>query len=692
MDDQSNESPSLSVRIWLCGLFHIEWIDPVTGHAFAPSKEKLREKDGTQALSLLKLLLCQPGRQAHRDWVMEQFWPEQAQSVASHRLHNITSTFRKLLCPPDGLPLLPPISGKKDSSSIYALPAYPRLWVDSDAIVWNIEQAARMERFGDDALPFWQRAFDLLKRGPFLLDEPYAIWAQAKRTALEGYYRQCVHALSRLYLTRSGDAGKSEALLLLRTYWQQHPTDEDALRPLMELLGEQGRFQEAEACYQQCCHAHTELGLSLDELSRTLDPRTQDLRAYLRTKHMQRTSKMAVTGSTIEIPHSTSALSSKRLLTPNADLAPVIAQDIIKTIRELLGVEGTTTLQFSEMIHRRAVLAHLFGLPPALLAADTSQVDPIAGAMKLQEEALSSLYEDMLIMGWDSFRRSKSPQIIARIDEHVKKLSAFTSIAELSERDHWQSLLCRFSQLATRIAQHRLDEARALQMAKQAITLAIDLDNAELIASTFYSRARVYMEYTSTANEGEQKKHYFERAKADIDAALGYVERVRPPLAGNIYLLAAEIYALIAGSDGVLRTQCEKWQDQVALLVESELEDDGTFLKLNPTALHHERAKTLLRFGRIEDARREMTAAWKILQPNLFTWHMNMHLTQASVFLAEKDLEESAKSGLKAHALAKTIHSHKGEVEVQRLLECLYPLDQANSSVQELAITIRSHA
>jgi hypothetical protein len=356
-----------------------------------------------------------------------------------------------------------------------------------------------------------------------------------------------------------------------------------------------------------------------------------------------------------------------------------------------LGQVQTDDLKFSDSMHRRAVLAHLFGIPPAFFAADKYIADTVSDAMKLQEASMSSLYEDMLIMGcWDSFRRSKSPQIIVKIDEHVNTLNALARSASMRDTTHWQSLLCRFSQLSTRIAQHRLDESRALSIAKQAIMIAIDLDDAELIASTFYSRGRVYMEYSNTATDRRQKKKHFDRARADIDAALGHIERVRAPLAGNIYLLAAEIYALIAGNDMVLRTQCERWQDEVAsLLVDGDkIEDDGTFLKLNPTAFHHERAKTFLRFGKIEEARSELDTAWKTLQPNLFTWHMNMHLTQATLSLTEHDIEESAKSSLKAYTLAKTIYSQKGEVEVQRLLGHLQQLDKANSSVRELTMTI----
>lgn len=309
---------------------------------------------------------------------------------------------------------------------------------------------------------------------------------------------------------------------------------------------------------------------------------------------------------------------------------------------------------------------------------------------KAQEETLSSLYEDMLIMSWDSFRRSKSLQTITKIDEHVNKLHKLTSSASIGEETHWQSLLCRFSQLSTRIAQHRLDEPRALQMAKQAILIAINLDDSELIASAFYHRHIVHMELINTAKDEIQKQKHAVLAKTDIDAALAYVEYVRSPLAGNIYLTAAEIYARIAGSDAVLRTQCERWQDKVALLVYSDkIEDDGTFLKLNATALHHERAKLLLRFGKIEEAKRELQKAWETLQPNLFTWQMNMLLTQATLFVANHEIEESTKAGLRAYTLAKTIHSHKGEVEVQRLIEQLQQIDKKSHHVQKLMTIVR---
>jgi DNA-binding SARP family transcriptional activator len=211
-----------------------------------------------------------------------------------HRLENIFSCLRKLLRPPSGgESLLHSSLGKKTGGPSYGLEAYPKLWVNTDALTWQVEQTARMERFGDDALPYWERAIALLKRGPFLADEAYeayAYWIKEQRDKLEGYGRQCVHALSRLYLASYGERGKTEALLLLRTYWQQHKTDEDALRPLLELLGEQERYQEAEEYYQQLLTALAELGSDEEGKPHQLDPRTCDVREYLCARQIRRSS------------------------------------------------------------------------------------------------------------------------------------------------------------------------------------------------------------------------------------------------------------------------------------------------------------------------------------------------------------------------------------------------------------------
>ncbi len=517
MDDYNDTAPSgfPSVRIWLCGTFHIEWIDPATGYASPFSDENLHGKGVAQTLSLLKLLLCQPGRQAHRDWIMEQFWPDHTQSSASHRLHNIASVFRKLLCPPDGLPLLPYISGKQESSSVYALPAYPRLWVDSDAIAWNIEQAARMERFGDDALPFWQRAFDLLKRGLFLADEPYAAWAQAKRTELEGYYRQCVHALSRLYLARYGDAGKSEALLLLQTYWQQHPTDEDALRPLMEFLGEQERYKEVEACYQQCCLALTELGRDEDGQPRKPDARTQDLREYLRTKQLRR--ERAIQS---DIPRPTSRAVS---------LERQILGSMLDPENSIQGLSGATPQHADYTMSRREAGKTIATIGASFLTVPMFSLMQV-GAMLHDEEILAICTTSLPILwrlyfdGQLSEVRRILPGYLSQLALLVRQPSGYQQrAAHVASKAH---------QLACMLALQEQDYGLALVHVDQAIFGANIAEDTHLQVASLIRKALVY-----------RYLKWFKPMLETYQEADQYSKRISPLLQGRLYTGLAEAHS-----------------------------------------------------------------------------------------------------------------------------------------------------
>ncbi len=324
-----------------------------------------------------------------------------------------------------------------------------------------------------------------------------------------------------------------------------------------------------------------------------------------------------------------------------------------------------------------------------LSTADSHFLNRLTEATLFSENDTLALYEDILVMGWDGFRRSKSPAVISRIDGYVNKLATLSQEIPEGKREHWQSLLCRFSQLSTRIAQHTMNKQRALSMAKQSIEIAIELDNPELIASAFYGRSRVHLESSHIMTDERQQQKHFALARVDVDAALAYAEQVRAPLKGNIYLIAAEIYALLAAQDASLRTQCEKWQDRVvALVYRGSIEEDGTFLKLDTTALHHEKAKTLLQFGRLQDAHHELDRAWLTLPPNLLTWQMNMHLTEARLAMAEHDVERSSKSGIQAYITAKAIHSHKGKAEVKHVVSELQNLDSINSYTRNLSMIV----
>jgi len=275
---QPDRASPTHIRIYTFGPLHIEWVDQRRGYAHAIPEQNLCIKDATTALWLLKLLLSQPHRFALRDEIMEHFWPEVSSTAAAKRLDNVVYALRKLLRPPGSTHVLLLRQGTPANGNGYQLAAYPHIWVDADAFSWSVEQAARLERFGEEALSLWESASHLAARGTYLAEERYSEWAMQRRARLEGQHRQCIHRLAALYRQHGHHA---LAELRLHTYWQTHPTDEDVLRPLLELLGEQERYQEAEACYQQALEA-------LQEEGRDPDARTQEIAEYLRAKQIMR--------------------------------------------------------------------------------------------------------------------------------------------------------------------------------------------------------------------------------------------------------------------------------------------------------------------------------------------------------------------------------------------------------------------
>src|SRR5579859_3683890 len=70
-----------------------------------------------------------------------------------------------------------------------------------------------------------------------------------------------------------------EALLLLRTHCQQHPTDENALQQLLELLGKVRRYAEIEKWYEQFVQA-----VKKEDIWRKPDAETSALLARLRAE------------------------------------------------------------------------------------------------------------------------------------------------------------------------------------------------------------------------------------------------------------------------------------------------------------------------------------------------------------------------------------------------------------------------
>ena len=274
-------------RITTCGKLTIEVIyrikpntDEYLEAVYGPPDTKLLVEKGTaKAFILLALLASQPGCFATKDFLSEKLGrqheeeDEESDTEGLKRVDNVVSRLRRLLYPPlfDDLPgakllrrsLVTFNSATAESGPGYRLCGTPLIWLDVEAMRNAVKRARALEQFGRDGGAEWQVCYDLASQGPFLSEEPYSNWASWRRQEVETYWWDSVQALWR-HSVKQGDVGDAEALRLLRDYWLAHITNEDALRPLLELLCKWECFGQAQHYYDQLCSALAEQGKQPD--------------------------------------------------------------------------------------------------------------------------------------------------------------------------------------------------------------------------------------------------------------------------------------------------------------------------------------------------------------------------------------------------------------------------------------------
>ena len=276
MHSNTGQSSPPAMRVLTFGLFALErLIHPSSSFARFPQYEPVPTRQWSNhgpALTMLKLLICRPGRRASKDVLIEGLWPgEKSETInVEHALHSAASALRQMLRTPEGSRLLETTRGSDGIG--YKLPPQETLWVDADAFEEAVQQALDATQQGNDSLLWWENAYRLAK-GIFLPDDMYSEWAQARRETLRGHTHLCTYQLAALY---SEQNRKSEAEVVLRAHWATNPTDEDTLCFLMTLLSTQGRYQEALQLYEQTRRDFEEDSLEVAASTTTLVLHLQD--------------------------------------------------------------------------------------------------------------------------------------------------------------------------------------------------------------------------------------------------------------------------------------------------------------------------------------------------------------------------------------------------------------------------------
>jgi hypothetical protein len=332
------------------------------------------------------------------------------------------------------------------------------------------------------------------------------------------------------------------------------------------------------------------------------------------------------------------------------------------------------TMYLTEM-ERRIFLAKLLRIPPALLGLtvysvmdDTHVIEDYTASLKrmteLAEEDSYYAYEDILVLGWERLWKGGIPQVAERVNRRLRKLQGIVQSCPVEERDAWMILLCQYYRLSFAFSRHAMPLGE-MQSISTAISLAEELDDVELIANSYVSRATHYVEL----NQVKDAKH-------DIDVAMTYAHRVRPPLKGSIYLGAAEINSHL-GSDRAIREENKRLHGLAANLAYDIKETntyDRTFRILNTSGVHHERAKVLIKLHELDpkrqhlrDAENELNLARKSFSPELVEWQLFFALTEGRLRIAQGEITEGALVGKEALRTARLLSSQSGMADVTTL-------------------------
>ncbi|GCE10653.1 AfsR/SARP family transcriptional regulator [Tengunoibacter tsumagoiensis] len=234
------------LRLWTLGDFNLARLIATDSHG--PARYELVRAEEWRnrgpALTLLKVLLCQEGRQASREELIRLIWHNDGSLNTAHALDSAASVLRKILRTPlHSQSLLQTVRGYGETS--LKLSPQSLLWVDADAFLYLASYALKSEVQGQNPLPLLEKAYALI-RGPFLRDEFSQPGIQKRRRTIYGAQQRVMFKLVEWYL-RAQCPQRAEEVLY--HFLEEQPTNEDALGRLMLILGEQERRHEALLMY-----------------------------------------------------------------------------------------------------------------------------------------------------------------------------------------------------------------------------------------------------------------------------------------------------------------------------------------------------------------------------------------------------------------------------------------------------------
>jgi tetratricopeptide (TPR) repeat protein len=336
------------------------------------------------------------------------------------------------------------------------------------------------------------------------------------------------------------------------------------------------------------------------------------------------------------------------------------------------------------------LLAKLLHIPPILLGlssitllelgngrneTDVDQIDsPVASTQTM------TTYEQLLALSWELYYTSSVQKAEVSIQDALQQLQAGFQPATGVRKDQWDALRCRFYQLYSLIMRDRLDLDQAMHYENEAVEISFRLKNAELIASSLLRRARILL-----------RQENYQNALDDALMALPYADLTRDPLKGKCYQMAGEAQGYLAGNNRVLQEKSLAYFNKAAQIArKSDGQADGSFVKTDLTSIFIEKADALILFGRFSEAHNALALARKNLSPELTRWEINLLLSEARMYVAQKDVESCCETLIDALNLTRALRLTSKKERVLALYRKCQQIAPNNATVQSLEKLLRA--
>lgn len=340
------------------------------------------------------------------------------------------------------------------------------------------------------------------------------------------------------------------------------------------------------------------------------------------------------------------------------------------TVRYVEMLESKQNSTMPELISRRILLAKVLHIPPILLGLssltlenenNTGLLNAFLEADTPVEVRRMAFYEGMLALSWEFYYTSSIQRAAKNIAMCFEMLNDEAKEAKGVQGDQFDAIHCRFYRLSALVARESMEIDKALDQINEALSLALHLKNAELIASSLVGRIRIYFH-----------RQQYEQALQDAEHACSFAEAglLHDPLKGKCYQMAGEAQAYLAGDDKTLQEKSLVYFHKAGQVArKGNMEPDGSFVKTDLTSIYIERAKALRLFHRFDEAHDAFAIARKNLSPELTRWQVNLLIEEAKTYFAEGDITSCCIYLNDALPIVRAIHLQNREGPIRSLLE-----------------------